>query len=60
MDPIDAAGIAQAATQMNIQTAVARKVNDMVQLQREQILQLLDSLPQSIEPGKGEQIDTQA
>lgn len=60
MDPIEATGISQAATQVNIQAAVACKVNDMVKLQGEQILQLLETIAQAIEPGKGEQVDTQA
>lgn len=60
MDPIDAAGTAQAATQLNVQTAIARQVNDMVKLQGEQVLQLLEAIVQAIEPGKGEQVDMQA
>jgi hypothetical protein len=60
MDAIEAASLAQMATRMNIQIAVAHKVNDVVKLQGNQVLQLLEALAQSMEPGKGEQIDTQA
>jgi hypothetical protein len=60
MDPIEAVGMSQAVTQMNIQMAVAAKVNDMVKLQGDQVLQLLESIAQATEPGKGAQVDTQA
>ncbi len=64
MDPVAPAALSQITVQMQIQTAIAKKVADVQKAQEAQVLQLLDTVAeigaQAQEPGAGAQIDQRA
>ncbi len=64
MDAIDPLSLPQIATDMQLQIAIAKKMNDMQKMEGAAVLQLLEGVAQAALPaeeaGRGVQIDQQA